>query len=109
MNKITPEVRTKIDTMSKALETYFEFFGELPNLAKQEERAELFSLYKDLKYVRENAEERSNQRQIKALKVRIVEIETLWERKGVTDATSTKEWTEYENCMGLLYEYTHGR
>ena len=109
MSKITPQIRANIDTFSKALETYVEFFGALPDLAKQDERAEVFSIYKDLKYVRENAEERSNQRQIKALKVRIVEIETIWERKGITDATSSKEWTEYENCLGLLYQLTHGK
>ena len=109
MSKITPQIRKNIEVFSKALETYVEFFGALPDLAKQEERAEVFSIYKDLKYVRENAEERSAQRQTKALKVRIAEIETIWELQKVTDATSTKEWTEYENCLGLLFELTHGK
>lgn len=108
MNKITPQVRKNIDTFSKALETYFEFFGKLPDLAKQEERAEVFSIYTDLKYVQTNVEERNKQKQVQKLKARIAEIDTLWERKGVTDATATEEWTEYENCLGLLFEYTHG-
>lgn len=50
MHKITPQVRNNINTFSKALETYFECFGELPDLAKQEDRAELYSIYADLKY-----------------------------------------------------------
>lgn len=62
MNKITPEVRNNIDTFSKALETYFEFFGVLPNLQKQDDRAELFSIYADLKYVQENIQNRQERK-----------------------------------------------
>lgn len=62
MYKITPEVRQNIDTMSKALETYYEFFGVLPDLAKQENRAELYSIYSDIKYVYGNIKERQERK-----------------------------------------------
>ena len=62
MNKITPEVCKNINTFSKALETYYEFFGELPDLAKKEDRAELYCIYTDLKYVEEQIKERKERR-----------------------------------------------
>ena len=62
MHKITPTVRKNIDAFSKALETYFEFFGELPDLANKEDRAELHSIYMDMLYVQENIEERQNRK-----------------------------------------------
>ena len=65
MHKITPQVRENLDIFSKALETYYEFFGKLPDLAKQKNRSELYSIYEDLKYTVENIKERQNREENK--------------------------------------------
>ena len=62
MNKITPQVRQSVDAFTKALETYYEFFGELPDLANKEDRAELHSIYMDMRYIQDNIRDRQNRK-----------------------------------------------
>ena len=44
---------------------------------------------------------------VQETKLRISEIETMWDDNNVTDVTSTSEWYEYENLLGILYQLAH--
>lgn len=36
------------------------------------------------------------------------DIESLWEKRGSTDATSEPEWSDYERMLGVLAEFCLG-
>ena len=63
MNKMTiPKVHKGKDIFIKAVETYYNFFGVLPDLTKPEDMVEVCSICSDLKYVQENIRERQERK-----------------------------------------------
>ena len=40
---------------------------------------------------------------------RMNDIDELWNKRGVEDATAEDEWCEYEACLYALAEYICGR
>lgn len=47
---------------------------------------------------------KTRQEYIKEYKKRLDEIDAIWKKRDITDATAEEEWDEYENILMILAE-----